>query len=67
MLDQAKNFITDYLDSMPSRSRVTMYDLAAHVETKLGIRYALAYEIVREVLSTRTDFLIRRGRGACKD
>jgi hypothetical protein len=66
MDDQIKQFITNYLNSMPSKSRVTMYDLAAHVHTQTGFNERAAYEIVREVLSNRQDFLIFKGRGSCK-
>lgn len=66
MDEQIKKFISDYLDSMPSRSRVTMADLSAHVHSKTGFNQKAAYEIVREVLSSRQDFWILRGIGACK-
>jgi hypothetical protein len=66
MDDQIKKFINDYLDRMPSYSRVTMEDLSFYVHKETNFNRQAAYEIIREVIYSRTDFVVNRGRGCCK-
>jgi len=61
-----KKFIVNYLDSMPRKSRVTMRDLADHIHETFGFNRYDAYNMVRDIVSSRTDFEVHRGMGACK-
>lgn len=63
---QIKKFISNYLDQMPTRSRVTLYDLSDHVHLTFKCTRKLAYALVQDTVSERTDFHVYRGMGACK-
>lgn len=63
---QIKKFINNYLDQMPTRSRVTMYDLSDHVFNTFKCTKKIAYKLVGEVITARQDFHVYRGMGACK-
>lgn len=65
-------FITSYLDAMPVKSKVAMYELTNHMRDILcmspdtNVTYNQIYKIVSEVIFARKDFVVNKGRGACK-
>lgn len=65
-IEAAKKFVSNYLDSMPTKSRVTLYDLSNHLHNTLGINKNDAYNITRDIVANRSDFHVYRGMGACK-
>lgn len=65
-IEACTKLVTLYLDSMPTKSRVTMYDLAEHARTALNLKYKDTYSIVQMVIHARSDFHVYRGMGACK-
>jgi hypothetical protein len=64
--DAIINFVHAYLDAMPSRSRIPLYDLVDLTETKVGSKLPMVGSLVRATVKGRADILILRGIGAVK-
>lgn len=66
-LNDVELYVVEFLDKMQYPCRVTMGELTSHLNKKFQISpSSLTREIVRKVVYSRTDLIVRRGIGVQK-